>query len=106
MKENKDESFDIDEYIKQCEIDDNEFFNESKSMITNKKIELSPDDKKLIALEKQILEERERENEYVKTLSPEEQKKYIEEKYKIVDELADLNKVKKVNLKSPKGKKE
>ncbi len=108
MKDNKEDEFDVDEYIKQIEEEDKKLLEEGKALISQsqKHFELNEEDRRLIELEKQIFSEREKEDKYVKTLSPEQQKEYLREKYEIADELAKLNKVKIVKLKSPDGKKE
>ncbi len=105
MKENKDEQFDLDEYIKQMEEEDKKLIEEVKSFTPVKPFELSEEDKRILALEKQIYNERKKESDYVDTLSPEERQDYSRKKYEIVEELARLNKVKIAKLK-PKDKKE
>ena len=98
----KEDDFDVDEYIKQCEEEDKKLSQQVKEL-KFEKFELSEEDKKLATLENQILKEREKEDEFVKTLSPKKRKEYLDKKYLIVDQLADLSGVKKVTLKSPKG---
>ena len=106
MKKNKDDNFDLDEYLKQMEEEDKTLLEEGKTLITPiPSFELNEEDKRLIALEKQIYNERKQESKYVDTLSPEEQQEYLRKKYEITEELAKLNNVKIAKLK-PKGKKE
>lgn len=106
MKENKNDQFDVDEYLKQVEEEDEKLLEEGKKLISPvPTFELSEEDKRLIALEKQIYNEREQESNYVDSLSPEEQKEYLRKKYEIVEELAKLNKTKTAHL-TPKDKKE
>lgn len=104
----RNDDFDVDEYIKQCEEENKKIFEEAQMLkIDETKIaKLSEEDQKLADLEKQILEEREKEDKFIETLSEQKRKEYLHEKYKLIDQLADLNKAKKVDLKAPNGKKE
>ena len=101
----KNDDFDLDEYIKRMEEEDKELLSVNIPVIPNEPFPLSEEDRRLIALEKQIFSEREKEDEYVKKLSPEEQEEYLRKKYEIAEELAKLNKTKTVKL-TPKKKKE
>ena len=84
---NKNDDFDIDAYIDECDKDDKAFEESLSSFIKTSKIkkevllEFDEDLKKLKNLQTQIEEERKQEDAYVNTLTDEERKQYLKEKY-------------------------